>query len=431
MPAENSRSGNSRGRRNMPAMSSASWPSRPMPSRRCTIECAAVCPVQTTPASGSNLTGSRGASKPSFTCLSISRWRGFASTCCASRSASASHTAPVSSSSTMPARSQATRSAGCFFTSARPCTIRLRCALSPLKVHAPLARTRTGTGLPASVLISSAASGLGMAREYTPRAMQLIDIGANLTHPAVHADLPAVLARARRAGVATIIVTGASVAESTGALQTAGANPETIYPTAGVHPHHARECDASTIPALRVLAQQPRVVAIGECGLDFNRNYSPHPDQEKWFAAQVELACELEKPLFLHSRDAEEKFIEVLRQFKNLPAAVAHCFTGTREELHACLDLGLYIGITGWICDERRGAHLLQLVRDVPADRLMLETDSPYLTPRDMRPQPRARRNEPAHLLHILRAAARALGKPPDHLAQETTRNAKDFFGLP
>jgi TatD DNase family protein len=198
-----------------------------------------------------------------------------------------------------------------------------------------------------------------------------------------------------------------------------------------VHPHHARECDDTTIAALRVLAQQPRVVAIGECGLDFYRNYSPHPDQEKWFAAQVELACELRKPLFLHSRDSGEKFVQVLKQFKNRPLAVAHCFTGDKAELHAYLGLGLYIGVTGWICDARRGRHLLELVKDIPADRLMLETDSPYLTPRDLQPQPKARRNEPAHLPHILRTVARALGKPPEQLAEETTRNARAFFGLP
>ena len=261
--------------------------------------------------------------------------------------------------------------------------------------------------------------------------MQLIDIGANLTHPAFHSDLEEVLSRAHDAGVAAIVVTGTSVAESVAALRTSSAHPQTVFATAGVHPHHARDCDASTIPALRVLAQQPNVVAIGECGLDFNRSYSPHPDQEKWFAAQIELACELRKPLFLHSRDSEEKFVQVIKQFKNLPRAVAHCFTGTREELHAYLDLGLYVGITGWICDERRGAHLLELVRDIPADRLMLETDSPYLTPRDLLPQPKARRNEPAHLPHILRSVARALGKPPEQVAEETTRNARAFFGLP
>ncbi len=259
----------------------------------------------------------------------------------------------------------------------------------------------------------------------------LVDIGANLTHPAFHGDLPEVLARARAAGVGRMVVTGTSVLESTKASALAKDHPDVLFATAGVHPHHASECDAATIPALRALARQPRVVAIGECGLDFNRNYSPHPDQEKWFAAQVELACDIKKPLFLHSRDAKEKLVGVLKQFKTLPSAVAHCFTGTREELHAYLDLGLYIGITGWICDERRGRHLLELVRDVPADRLLLETDAPYLTPRDMRPQPRARRNEPSFLPHILRAVAHALGKPAAQVARETTHNATAFFGLP
>jgi len=185
--------------------------------------------------------------------------------------------------------------------------------------------------------------------------MQLVDIGANLTHPAFHADLEEVLARAEVAGVSAMVVTGTSVAESTNALKAAKTYPQTLYATAGVHPHHARECDESTIPALRVLAQQPKVVAIGECGLDFNRNYSPHPDQEKWFRLQVELAIELKKPLFLHSRDAAEQFSAILKSYV-LPNAVAHCFTGEKAELHAYLDLGLYIGITGWICDERRGA---------------------------------------------------------------------------
>jgi TatD DNase family protein len=263
------------------------------------------------------------------------------------------------------------------------------------------------------------------------RSANLVDIGANLTHPAFHADLPEVLARSHAAGVQTIVVTGTSVAESVNALKLAASYPDMVHATAGVHPHHARECDDTTIPALRVLAHKPQTVAIGECGLDFNRNYSPHPDQEKWFAAQVELACELGMPLFLHSRDAKDKFIEVIKQFETLPPAVAHCFTGGKEELHAYLDLGLYIGITGWICDERRGTQLLELVRDIPADRLMLETDSPYLTPRDLQPQPKARRNEPAHLPHILRAVARALGKPAEQVAEETTRNAKAFFGLP
>ena len=170
-------------------------------------------------------------------------------------------------------------------------------------------------------------------------------------------------------------------------------------------------------------------MAIGECGLDFNRNYSPHPDQEKCCVAQLELALSLGKPLFLHSRDAHPRFADILKTH-GVKRAVAHCFTGEREELRAYLDLGLYIGITGWICDERRGKHLLELVRQIPRDRLLLETDAPYLTPRDMKPQPKARRNEPAFLVHIANAVARTLGRSVEEVAEETTRNARMLFGL-
>jgi TatD DNase family protein len=259
--------------------------------------------------------------------------------------------------------------------------------------------------------------------------MELVDIGANLTHSAFRADLDAVLSRARDAGVRTIVVTGTAVEESRAAAALAQSR-EGLFATAGVHPHHARECDAGTIPALREIAQRPRVMAIGECGLDFHRNYSPHPDQEKWFVAQLELAAELELPLFLHSRDAHPRFAEILRAHRPR-RAVAHCFTGTREELRAVLDLDLYVGITGWICDERRGRHLVELVREIPRDRLLLETDAPYLVPRDLVPQPKARRNEPAFLPHILRAVARALGRPAEDIAAETAANARRLFSLP
>jgi TatD DNase family protein len=255
----------------------------------------------------------------------------------------------------------------------------------------------------------------------------VIDIGANLTHASFRDDVAEVVARARQASVESIIITGTTLGESLHAAMLA--EEHGLYATAGVHPHHARECDAHTIPRLRELAKHPRAVAIGECGLDFNRSYSPHPDQEKWFVAQLELGMALGMPLFLHSRDAHPRFSEIIRSHEP-KKAVAHCFTGEKEELHAYLDLGLYIGITGWICDERRGTHLLKLVREIPRERLLLETDSPYLVPRDMKPQPKARRNEPAFLPHILRVVARALGRPEDEVAAETTRNARRFFDL-
>ena len=255
----------------------------------------------------------------------------------------------------------------------------------------------------------------------------MIDIGANLTHASFHDDLEAVVARARGAGVNPIVVTGTTVLESRMAAEIA--DRFGLYATAGVHPHHARDCDAQSISELRRLAAHPRIVAIGECGLDFNRNYSPHPDQEKAFVAQLELGLELGKPLFLHSRDAHPRFAEILKHH-GVKKGVAHCFTGERDELRAYLDLGLYIGITGWICDERRGRHLVELVREIPRARLLLETDAPYLTPRTMRPQPKARRNEPAFLPHVLRTVAAALQRPVEQVADETAGNAIAFFGL-
>ena len=255
----------------------------------------------------------------------------------------------------------------------------------------------------------------------------MIDIGANLTHPSFRDDLEAVVGRAKSAGVWPIVITGTTVLESRLAAEIA--DRFGLYATAGVHPHHARDLNSETVSELRKLASHPRIVAIGECGLDFNRNYSPHPDQEKGFVAQLELGLELGKPLFLHSRDAHPRFAEILKHHR-VEKAVAHCFTGERGELHAYLDLGLYIGITGWICDERRGTHLLELVREIPRERLLLETDAPYLTPRTMRPQPKARRNEPAFLPHVLRTVAAALGRPADELAAEAAGNARTLFGL-
>ena len=253
----------------------------------------------------------------------------------------------------------------------------------------------------------------------------MIDIGANLTHSSFRNDLEAVVARAHGAGVSTLIVTGTTVEESREAAEIA--ERFDLHSTAGIHPHHAK--DFKNTDVLKNIASHPRVVAIGECGLDFNRSYSPHPAQEECFTAQIGLGLSLQKPLFLHSRDAHPRFAQIVKSMK-VPKAVAHCFTGERDELRAYLDLGLYIGITGWICDERRGKHLLELVREIPRDRLLLETDSPYLTPRDLKPQPRARRNEPAFLPHILATVARALGRSAEEVAAETTRNAHALFGL-
>jgi TatD DNase family protein len=225
--------------------------------------------------------------------------------------------------------------------------------------------------------------------------------------------------------------TGTTIKGSQEGLALSGAHPGTVTTTAGLHPHNARDWTPRTLEQLRELAGEPKAAAIGECGLDFNRDFSPRPDQERCFAAQVELACELRKPLFLHERDAHERFLAILASHgKDLPAAVVHCFTGTGEALDAYLELGLYIGITGWVCDERRGLALRALLPRMPLSRLMLETDAPFLTPRDLRPAPRQGRNEPMNLSHIARSVAECRQLSVEELATATTRTACDFFGL-
>ena len=260
--------------------------------------------------------------------------------------------------------------------------------------------------------------------------MQLIDIGVNLANSAFDRDRDAVIARARAAGVEVMIVTGASLASSQSAAALTRQYPGVLYATAGVHPHDARHCHELTLKQLADLHQNAAVVAIGECGLDYNRDYSPRAQQDYWFDAQVDLAVKLRMPLFLHERDAHQRFCEILANHPQLPPAVIHCFTGSAAELRRYLDMGLYIGITGWICDERRGMHLRQLVKDIPLQRLLLETDAPYLTPRTMRPRPKRGRNEPAFLPHVLALVARCRQSPPESIATATSTNAAQFFGL-
>jgi len=259
----------------------------------------------------------------------------------------------------------------------------------------------------------------------------LCDIGANLTNKSFAKDLDTVIERAFDANVQYIVITGTSVKNSQDGQALAGRFPGQLYSTAGVHPHDAKSCDAQTLPALKELAATPEVVAIGECGLDFNRDFSPRDTQEKWFEAQLELACELGMPVFLHERDAHQRFCDILKGYRDkLVAAVIHCFTGTEDELRAYLDMDLHVGVTGWICDERRGHHLRELVGQIPADRLMIETDSPYLMPRDLKPKPKNRRNEPSFLPHILETIAECVGVPVEDVADATTQTAKTFFRL-
>lgn len=260
----------------------------------------------------------------------------------------------------------------------------------------------------------------------------LIDIGANLGHESFEHDLDLVMRRAQDVGVEHMIVTGTSLHSTQRALAIAEQHASFLSATAGIHPHEASTCNPEVFAQICVLAQQKNVVAIGETGLDFNRDFSPRPIQEEVFQQQLQLACEVGKPVFLHQRDAHSRFLPILRSFRDQLSCggVVHCFTGERNELHDYLDMDMYIGITGWVCDERRGQHLLEMLSDIPPERLLLETDAPYLLPRTLRPRPKSRRNEPCFLPEVLRTVAAATGRTEREVALASTVNAKRLFRL-
>lgn len=262
--------------------------------------------------------------------------------------------------------------------------------------------------------------------------MDLIDIGANLTHDSFDHDRAEVIGNARAVGVVQMVITGASAAGSRMAAELAREYPKQLFATAGMHPHHASDFNPEVHELFRQLLAQEEVVAVGETGLDYFRDLSPRDVQQQAFEAHIELAVETGLPMFLHQRDAHRDFLAIVKQHRDrLSDVVVHCFTDTREAMHDYLDLDCYIGITGWLCDERRGKHLKDCVRDIPADRLLVETDSPYLKPRSMRPRVASHRNEPQWLPWIVGELAACRDEHPPETARLTTENARRFFRLP
>lgn len=254
------------------------------------------------------------------------------------------------------------------------------------------------------------------------------DIGVNLFSNQFDTDREAVIAHAVSNGVTSMLLIGSTLHESTQNLLVCQ-KYQACYSTAGVHPHQAAQVDSDWLIPLRQLLHHPKIVAVGECGLDFNRDFSPRPIQQQVFAEQLQLAKALAKPVYLHERDAFETQISMLVE-QHISQGVAHCFTGDTQQLKAYLDLGLYIGITGWVCDERRGHNLQQALRYIPADRLLLETDAPYLLPRTLTPKPKSRRNEPAFLPFIAETVAALTGVDMATLSANTLSNSQRLFGI-
>ncbi len=257
----------------------------------------------------------------------------------------------------------------------------------------------------------------------------LFDIGANLTHSSFDADCEQVLADAAAVGVKQIMVTSSSINESIKAIALCAQYPQ-LNCTCGIHPHHANDWGPNTAAQIQQLVKQHACIkAIGETGLDFYRDICPREQQELAFIGQLQIAAQLQLPVFLHERDAFERFAPILKTYRtSLTKVVVHCFTGEKSALFAYLDMDCYIGITGWICDERRGQHLQELVKHIPSNRLLIETDAPYLLPRDL--PKKIRRNEPQFLPHIASTIAHYLNIPLAALSQKTHENSRLFFNL-
>lgn len=255
---------------------------------------------------------------------------------------------------------------------------------------------------------------------------ELIDAGVNLTNHQFDGQHQDVLTRAKEAGVSRMLFIGCDISKSEESL--ALATRYNQYATAGIHPHDAKTATPELEQQLTTLAQNEQVIAIGECGLDYNRDFSPRDIQRAVLRRQLAIAEKLDLPVYLHERDASNDMLTILQEFK--VRGVLHCFTGDKEALVSYLNLGLYIGITGWVCDERRGKALQKLIPSIPIERLLIETDAPFLIPRTVKPKPKSRRNEPALLHYVCDTLAQLYGIAADQVAKHSTENFNRLFSL-
>jgi len=257
----------------------------------------------------------------------------------------------------------------------------------------------------------------------------VIDIGANLTHKSFDHDIDAVIQRSLDVGIEKIIVTVSSIQDTKKAIELTDQYPNVLWATAGVHPHNAKTAEEQTEIMLKQLLAHQKIVAVGEIGLDYCRNFSEPKEQKKVFEIQLGVAAEKSLPVFLHQRDSHHDFVGILKDYKSsLTGGVAHCFTERVQELKDYLDLGLYIGITGWLCDPRRNHNLIDSIKYIPIDRLLIETDSPYLLPKALEKELKTRRNEPCFLPHIAQAIAEYKKIDLTEVLLKTCQNAEKLF---
>ena len=258
--------------------------------------------------------------------------------------------------------------------------------------------------------------------------MKLFDSHCHLDDKSYNRDLDKVIKRARSAGVARLMTIGVNSKTSARAVELAESHPD-IYASVGVHPHDVKNCRESVIEDLKSLAANPKVRAWGEIGLDFNRMYSPRKDQEMWFEKQLKIADKLELPMIFHERDSNGRFLEMLKKHAdNKLKGVVHCFSGDQNELEQYLDLGLYIGITGILTIKSRGARLRKLAAVIPPDRLLVETDAPYLVPAPEKNH--HRRNEPAFVKSVMLKLAAVRQDDSDQLSETIWDNTCRLYGI-
>lgn len=263
--------------------------------------------------------------------------------------------------------------------------------------------------------------------------MRLIDTHAHLDSHKFDADRAAVLERAKATGVVGLVSVGADLPSSRRAVEIA-AGDEAIYATVGIHPHDAKTLDGEALASLRELAQRPEVVAVGEIGLDFYRDLSPRDVQRRAFRAQLGWAAKLGKPVVIHDRDAHDEVLEILADWaRGLGSGplegrvgVLHTFSGDVAMARRAIDLGFYISVSGPVTYKNAG-QLPEVVRAVPLDRLLVETDCPYLAPHPYR----GKRNEPAHVQWVAKRIAELKNRSFEEVAAATTVNAQHLFGLP
>ena len=252
----------------------------------------------------------------------------------------------------------------------------------------------------------------------------MFDIGANLTSSHFSDDLDSVLDESFEAGVKKICITSSNLQDVRNAKKITERN-KNLYYSVGFHPHNAKDFKIEFLKEMSIYLDDPRAICLGEMGLDFNRNFSSREEQILCFESQLSLANSINKPLFLHQRDAHEEFLSILDNYKCNQKLIVHCFTGNLSELEDYLKRDFYIGITGWVCDLKRGLDLRECINHIPQEKLLIETDSPYLSPRK-----KIRRNEPKFLIDVAEEVARLRQQTKESIVKSSYENSLNFFNL-